>query len=217
VLDMLAFAAIPLLLVRVGAEHVAAHQIVLQLLLVAFLPSMALSDALSVLVSQAIGADQPALAKRVGQLALVVGVGYALVCALGFVVFRAELVGIFSSSPTLVDVAVPAVAIGALLQFLNAAYNHYKGMLRGLSVFRFVAGVAVGCAWLLTPPLTYWWAIHAGHGVSGAWWALCVEVSVGSLIVYVRARRHPLLTVPAPSLPGVVRQAATEAVSGEVA
>jgi Na+-driven multidrug efflux pump len=81
-------------------------------------------------------------------------------------------------------------------------------MLRGLSVFRFVAWVAVGCAWLLTPPLTYLWAVRAGLGVSGAWIALCVEVSVGVILVYLRARRHPALGFELPaSRPSSVRSA----------
>ncbi len=200
VLDMMAFSAIPILLAQIGAIHVAAHQVVLQLLLIAFLPSIALSDAVSVLVSQAVGAQRQGLERRLSHLGLGVGLGYALLCAALYLSLGELLVRIFSSDRALIRVAVPALSYGALLQFLNAVYNHYKGMLRGLSIFRYVAWVAVGCAWIATPPLTYLWAIQGGQGVKGAWMALCAEVTVGVLLVAVRTHRHAAFDIAPRSL-----------------
>ncbi len=193
VLDMMAFAAIPVLLSQAGSIHVAAHQVVLQILLIAFLPSIALSDSLSVLVAQAVGANQRSVLRRISGLALVVGIAYALLCALLYLGWGELLISIFSHDKSLIEVALPALGFGALLQGLNAIYNHYKGMLRGLSVFRYVAWVAVGCAWLATPPLTYLWGVTKDYGVKGAWMALCTEVAIGVLFVFFRARRHPAL------------------------
>lgn len=192
VLDMMAFTAIPVLLAQVGPLHVAAHQIVLQLMLLSFLPSLALSDSISVLVSQAMGAQRASLVRQLGRLGLGVGLGYALSCGAVYLLLGRQLLRLFSNDLTLIRLALPALSFGALLQFLNAAYNHYKGMLRGLSVFRYVAWVAVGCAWLATPPLTYFWGVRSGEGVIGAWMALCAEVAVGVVLMVTRTYRHPV-------------------------
>lgn len=192
VLDMMAFTAIPVLLAQVGPVHVAAHQIVLQLMLLSFLPSLALSDSVSVLVSQAVGAKSILLVRRVNWVGLAVGLAYALLCGVVYLCFGRYLLRIFSSDLTLIDVALPALGFGALLQVINAGYNHYKGLLRGLSAFRYVAWVAVGCAWVATPPLTYWWGIRTHQGVTGAWMALCAEVTIGVILLVARTHRHPI-------------------------
>jgi len=192
VLDMMAFTAIPVLLAHVGPLHVAAHQIVLQLMLLSFLPSLALSDSISVLVSQAMGAQHAALVRQIGRMGLGVALGYASWCGAVYLCLGKQLLRLFSSDLTLMRLALPALGFGALLQFLNAGYNHYKGMLRGLSVFRYVAWVAVGCAWLATPPLTYFWGVRTGQGVTGAWMALCAEVTIGVFLMVARTYRHPV-------------------------
>src|SRR5690606_37959212 len=96
VLDMMAFAAVPLLLSRVGPVEVAAHQIVLQICLLSFLPLHALSDTIAVLISQAVGANLKALAEAVNRLGLRMAVGYGLVCAGIMVLFAPQLAGWFS-------------------------------------------------------------------------------------------------------------------------
>ena len=73
-------------------------------------------------------------------------------------------------------------------------------MLSVLSIFRYVAWVAVGCDWIATPPLTYLWAIQGGQGVKGAWMALCAEVTVGVLLVAVRTHRHAAFDIAPRSL-----------------
>lgn len=190
VLDMIAFAAIPLLLAQLGSYHVAAHQIVLQITLFSFLPLIALSESVSVLTAQAVGAGALTLVPKLNRLGLIAALGYAVICGVACIALAGPLVAIFSSELDLRQLAQRTLLYGALLQLLNAAYNHFKGVLRGLSVFRFVAWVTVGCAWIVTPPLTYVWGVVAGHGAPGAWLVLCVEVSIGATILIWRTHKE---------------------------
>ena len=58
----------------------AAHQLVLQIVNVSFLPAHAIAEAASVLVGQAVGAGRYDLVKRVAGRALGVGLAYATLC-----------------------------------------------------------------------------------------------------------------------------------------
>lgn len=193
VLDMIAFTAVPILLLEVGDLHVAVHQIVLQLSLLSFLPLIAVSEAVCILVAQAVGARRPALLVRLTHAGAALAGGYAIVLGIVFLLLPEELVRLFNQEAEVIAVGAKTLALAAALQTINAFYNLAKGILRGLSAFRFVAWVTVACAWVFTPPLTFLWGVRAGHGAPGAWLALCVETFVGTLIMGSKLLAHPLM------------------------
>jgi multidrug resistance protein, MATE family len=193
VLDMIAFTVVPLLLLEVGPVQVAAHQIVLQLSLVSFLPLIAISEAVCILVSQVVGAGRPALLVVLTRSGVALAGGYAALLCLLFLAAPSTLIRLFNGEGAVVLVGVATLRWAALLQLINAFYNLFKGILRGLSSIRLVAWVTVVCAWTFTPPLTFLWGVRGGYGAPGAWLALCVEVSVGTAILGARLLTHPLL------------------------
>ncbi|HSC85783.1 MAG TPA: MATE family efflux transporter, partial [Polyangiaceae bacterium] len=208
VLDMAAFAAVPLLLAQVGAIAVASHQIALQLSQFSFLPLIALSDGGAILVSQAVGANRRELVARVGWATVSLASLTACALAAGLYFGRFWLVGWFTSEAPLLASATATLVFAALLQFVNATYNALKGILRGLSEFRFVARVTVGVAWIITPPLTWLVGVRYAWGAPGAWAVLCVEVSLGTLLLVRRLaqlRSRTLAAAVAPVNPAALR------------
>jgi Na+-driven multidrug efflux pump len=97
-------------------------------------------------------------------------------------------VGLFTPDVSVIEIGSSTLAVAALLQLLNAVYNHFKGVLRGRSVFRVVAYVTTGCAWVITPPFTYLIGVRAGWGAPGALAVLCVEVTLGLLLLGAKVR-----------------------------
>lgn len=189
VLDMVAFALVPLLLARLGAQDVAAHQIILQIMMFSFLPQIALSESVSVLISQSLGARRSGMVSTIAKLGLVGALTYGSVCAVSCWSIPGLFAGLFTRDEELVQLSIRALGIAAVLQLINAVYNSCKGVLRGLGQFQFVAWVTVGCAWVITPPLTYLLGVRLGWGVQGAWLVLCLEVSMGVVLMGLRVRR----------------------------
>jgi multidrug resistance protein, MATE family len=189
VLDMLAFSSVPVLLSYAGGLEVGVHQIALQISLFAFLPTIALGDATTTLVSQAVGAGRFELVKQIRDEALRVGVIFAFLWGVVCFLLRVPLVHIFTSDTGLVPSARKTLIWVALLQIPNTSYNILKGVLRGIQDFRAVALCAILCAWIISPPLTYVLAVHAHQGAAGAWQAFLVEVLLGVSYVFFRARR----------------------------
>jgi multidrug resistance protein, MATE family len=187
--DMLAFSSVPLLLSFAGSEEVGAHQIALQISLFAFLPTIALGDATTTLVAQAVGANRPDLVGALRSQGLRVGAMFSVSWALLCVAFRSEWVGFFSSDPRLVPSAMATLVWVAILQPPNTAYNLMKGVLRGLRDFRAVALCTSLCAWIVSPPLTLVLGVWDGRGARGAWQAFLVEVLIGLSYLVWRSRR----------------------------
>lgn len=189
VLDMAAFAAVPILLSQLGPLHVAAHQIVLQIMMFSFLPLMAFNESVSLLISQALGAQAPRLVVAISRLGMGCALLYGLACSTLIVVATGPLVSMFTTDESLIVLGNSTLLIGAVLQLINSVYSFLKGILRGMSAFRYVAWVTVGCAWIITPPLTYVLGVRRGWGAEGAWMVLTFEVTVGLIIMAVRVRR----------------------------
>jgi putative MATE family efflux protein len=191
-LDVGAFAALVVLIAKAGPTQLAAHQITLQILHFCFLPVMALSDAVCVLVAQAVGAREPAIARRVVGYGLKTGLVFGALCGAVLLYSGKFLLGFFTSDATLIAAAFRVVQVAVLLQLINAVFLVLKGALRGFGALRYVAWVTVGCAWLFTPPLTWLFTYWLGLGAAGGWLALTVEVCVGSTLVFWRLRRSAL-------------------------
>lgn len=185
-LDTLAFVSLVGLLASMGSVQLAAHQITLQVLHFCFLPIIALSDAVCVLVAQANGAGEPNAGRRVVRSALLVGLGFGSVCALILVLSGAHLASLFTQDTNVIVATGRVMWVAALLQWVNPVMMVLKGALRGFGALRYVAIVSVICAWVFTPGLTWLFGYHWGWGAAGGWAGLTIEVIVGTVCLAVR-------------------------------
>ena len=55
-----------------------------------------------------------------------------------------------------------------------------------------MAQVTVGVAWLVTPPFTYLVGVLGGWGAPGAWFVVCLEVSLGTALLGYRLAQFQL-------------------------
>jgi MATE family multidrug resistance protein len=172
---------------RMSAVDGAAHQVVLHLINVSFLPAHALAEAASVLVGQAVGAGRFELVPRIAWRALAAGGGYALACLVVF----AGLGGLFArgmsaGDPALAAVATSLIHVSLLFLVADAANVIARGVLRGASDVRYAATVGILTSWLTTPPVAWLLGIHFGMGAAGGWLGLAGEIVIGAALFWLR-------------------------------
>jgi MATE family multidrug resistance protein len=97
-LDVAAFTIFVMLVGRMGAVAHIASNIALSINLIAFMPMIGMGVAVSVLVGQYLGRDQPDYAERVGWLALKIGGGYIALIGLSFMLFPAFYTNVFEGN-----------------------------------------------------------------------------------------------------------------------
>src|SRR3954469_8817984 len=187
VMEVGSFLILTVLVASMSAIDGAAHQMVLHLVNVSFLPAHALAEAAAVLVGQAVGADRDAMILRVARRTFAIGAGYAVVC----VVVYAVLGGLITRGLASGNVALAARAqtlVHVCLGFLvaDAANVIARGVLRGASDVRYAAVVGIITSWLTTPPLTWLFGVALGMGVAGGWIGLAVEIVVGASLFWLR-------------------------------
>jgi multidrug resistance protein, MATE family len=190
VMEVGSFLILTLMVARMSALDGAAHQMVLHLVNVCFLPAHALGEAAAVLVGQAVGANQDALVPRVARRALVIGASYAAIC----VVVYAVLGGVITTAMASGDASLAAHAqtlVHVSLAFLiaDAANVIARGVLRGTSDVRYAAVIGILTSWFTTPPLTWALGIACGFGAAGGWTGLAIEIIVGAALFWRRIWR----------------------------
>lgn len=138
VMEVGSFLILTVLVCRMSAIDGAAHQLVLHLVNVSFLPAHALAEAEAVLVGQAVGAGKDHLVPRVAGRAFVLGGCYAAVCLVGYVVFGATIVqAMAAGDAALAARATTLVHISLAFIVADAANVIARGVLRGASDIRY--------------------------------------------------------------------------------
>jgi MATE family multidrug resistance protein len=190
IMEVGSFLILTLLVARMSAVDAAAHQMVLHLVNVSFLPAHALAEAAAVLVGQAVGAGKDVLVSRVAKRALVLGAAYSSACVIVFAIFGSSIAHAFAArDPALAARATTLVHVGLAFLVADAANVIARGVLRGASDVRYAAVVGIITSWLTTPPLTWLLGVTCGLGVVGGWIGLAVEIVVGASLFWLRVWR----------------------------
>jgi len=172
-----------------GAPSLAAHQIALTYGALTFTFAVGVGNAGSVRVGYAVGAGDTPRARRAGLLAFRVGAAFMGCMALLFLLFPRALVAVMTDSAEVARLAVPLMAVNAVLQLSDGIQGVGAGVLRGAgdSRFTFVANL-IG-HWVIGLPVALLLGLAARWGVLGIWWGLAAGLSVVAVALLYRFLR----------------------------
>jgi MATE family multidrug resistance protein len=193
--DILAFTLFILLVGRIGTTELAATNIVLSINALAFMPSMGVSQGISVLVGQALGSGKPGLAHKYVLSACRLLACYILVIDLLFILAPGLVLSPFlqdgSATGSFHDLAGQSrilLHIVAAYLFFDAFYMVLSGALRGAGDTRFMmAAVAVSSLVFLVLPV-YLGITFYHISVFAAWLWVLVFVATLFLLSFLRYR-----------------------------
>ncbi|MFC4456280.1 MATE family efflux transporter [Deinococcus sonorensis] len=174
--DVGAFTAFLGVIARLGPTELAASQIANQFASFGFLPAFALSASTSSLLSRALGAGQPALARRIGWRGAALAAGLMLLLTAAFLLFPQPLIRLFNQDPEVLKLGTTVLAVMSGYLLLDGIGIVLGGALGGAGDTRFRLLVTLGGAWLLMVPAATWLAPR--YGVGGAWCAALLYIAV---------------------------------------
>jgi MATE family multidrug resistance protein len=191
IMEVGAFLLLSVMVAEMSAIDSAAHQLVLLLINVSFLPAHALAEAAAVMVGQAVGAGRDDLVPRVARRALALGAGYSTACGIAYLIIGGNVAtALAAGDAALAERATTLLHVGLAFLVADAANVIARGVLRGTGDVRYAAVVGVATSWLTTPPLAYLFGIALGLGVVGGWIGLAVEIFVGASLFWLRVLRN---------------------------
>lgn len=181
-----AFALMTVVLARVGATHLAASQIVLQVVSVSFLPGYAIGEASGVLVGRYLGARRSAGAARAVRSGRTLAWVMMGACGVIFAFFGRWIGDWFTDDPAVLALIVELMFWAAAFQLIDAAATVQICALRGAGDTNFTLCVGLFGSWGLLVPLTFAFALGLDWGAPGAYLALTVELLFLAIVTAVR-------------------------------
>jgi MATE family multidrug resistance protein len=207
-LEMAIWLAFSAFISSLGKESLAAHNIVLQVIHVSFMPGLALSVAATTLVGQHLGARDPAGAARAGYAALKLGIAFMTLMGMVFLLGGGLIASAFNQDPTVIAIARKLFLIAAAFQMFDAMGMVSGGILRGAGDTRWPMAISVGFSWLVFLPLIWLLGHRFGWGVTGSWVGATVYIIGLGLTLLARVasgrwRSYSVLESAAPDAPAV--------------
>lgn len=176
-LDVGSYLAFGSLVAGAGDAHLAAHVVVVRIVMTAVLPGHAIAEAVSVQVGHALGGRRTGRATRVVRLGAVQVTSWMAATAALFALTPDLLVSLFGAEPDVVALVRPVLRLYAVFQVLDGLVMVGFGALSGAGDTGHAMRLSIGSAWLVKLPVALLLVHGAGLGVIGAWGGLAAEIT----------------------------------------
>jgi MATE family multidrug resistance protein len=193
------FVATALLIGRLGAIDVAAHQIALNVASVCFMLPLGVAMATTVRVGHAVGADDLSAVRWAAGAGFALG-GLTQTAAAFVLIFAGGWISaLYTSDAAVAALAVTLMRYAAVFQFPDGIQVLASGALRGLKDTRVPMLITIFAYWCVGLPLGAWFGLHLNGRAPGLWIGLILGLSVAALLLAMRLWRQcrePTLKVP---------------------
>ena len=167
----------------------ATHQIALNYAALTYMVPLGVSAAAAVSVGHAVGAGDPARARRAGWLALGLGTSFMLLAAVVFLVAPRPLIALYTTDPRVMAVGPGLLLLAAAFQIFDGIQTVSTGALRGLGETRAPMLANLVGYWVLGLPLGLGLCFLLKWGIYGLWIGLTLALVVIATSLLVRWNR----------------------------
>jgi len=191
VLDTGMFAIAAIMIGHFGVEALAAHQIAMQWVTIAYAVPVGVSMATALQVSHSAGANNMVQGKRYAYIGLSMGLLLSAVIALVFIFAPSLLANLFleKSDPQyhkIYQYALTFLAIGAFFQSVDALQVILNGALRGIKDTFIPMLLSIVCYWGLGVSGAYYLTFYTSLAASGIWYGLTIGILSAALMLFLR-------------------------------
>lgn len=183
-----AFAAIAILMGRLGEVAMAAHQVALNLASLTFMVPLGVASAAAVLVGHAVGRGDDAGALGAARAALVYGVGFMACSALVLLAVPGFFAGLYTRDVGVLALAGVLIPIAGFFQVFDGLQVVSSGILRGMGDTRAPLVICLTGYWLVGVPVSLALGFRTPLGAAGLWWGFVAGLGAVSLILLARVR-----------------------------
>lgn len=174
-----------------GTAALAAHQIALQCVNIAYTIPLAISTATAFQVGHAAGSKNIEQAQRIALISFSIVVALSAIIAAIFMFTTHSLVSIFLEKSardyeTVYQLANSLLHIAALFLCFDALQSVANGALRGLKDTFIPMFLCIGCYWVLGVGGAYYFSMHTALGAKGVWLGLTLGLSSTAIILILR-------------------------------
>jgi MATE family multidrug resistance protein len=162
-----------------GSNQMAAHQIALQSVSMAFMIPVGISYAVTMRIGLHYGAGNLLLARTAGRVGIAFGAMVMLCFGILFWLAPHQVISLFLdiNNPEfapIVALATQLLAIAAWFEILDGTQTIAMGAIRGFKDAKTTFLIGLGCYWLVAAPAAWLLGFYTTDGAVGVWWGLAL-------------------------------------------
>ncbi len=166
----------------IGTLEAGAHNIAISMSGACYMLPLGLSFALTARTGQVYGREAwPAIRLRIVS-GLILTLLMALSTALALILFRNELIRLYTNDTELHVLAARLLVLAAIFQLSDGAQVAFIGLLRGMQDTRVPMFINAFAYWGVAFPVGYLSAHHLGYGATGLWAGLIIGLSLSAVL-----------------------------------
>src|SRR5579863_3580115 len=183
-LEMAVFATVTVLVGKLSAEVLAAHQVTMTTVTTTFMLPLGISSAAAVRVGHAIGRRDPTGAAQSGWTALGMGATVMAASALALLIFPKEIARLFTPDLAIIAAAIPLLRVAAFFQLFDGLQVTATGALRGAGDTHTPMLCHFAGYWVIGLPLGVWLGFGESLGATGLWMGLSAGlIAIGIVLL----------------------------------
>jgi MATE family multidrug resistance protein len=166
-----------------GAAALAAHQIVSSVAGVLYMVPLGISIAVSIRISQAIGAGEAHRLSRIGLAAVVMIVSWMVVVMLAVLMAGGTITRALSTDPAVIAIATSLFVVVAVMQIADGVQGTMLGASRGIMDNKIPVAITLFFYWIIGLPVAYALAFVLDVGPNGIWMGYGFGVALAATFV----------------------------------
>lgn len=188
------FSTTTYLMGTLGTQVLAAHQIVLQTIIVIFMVPLGISLATTIRVGQWNGQQDITGVRRAANVGMCLGATFMSIMAIALLLFPRQIIGLYidihnAENARVVSLATSMLSVAALSQILDGVQTTAAGALRGLKDTRIPMLLSFLAFWGIGLTTGYLLGFHLGFGGVGLWVGQLIGVAVSAVFFIWRLQR----------------------------
>ncbi len=195
------FAVVGIMMGTLGAEWLAANEVLFHMIPIAFVVALAIGESAAVRIAFYTGARNAEMPHWLVRMALVVGCAVMLLSS-GILWFFPHIIAslfIDATDPEnaqVLSIIVSLASIAAIFQLFDGAQVVTAWCLRGLKDTLVPMWIASAGYWVGGLGTGYWLGFQQGYGAEGVWWGLAAGLMITAILLLIRLKirlSRPLL------------------------
>ena len=175
------FAAVSLLMGKIGVLEVAAHQVAINFASIAFMIPLGIGAAATIRVGHAMGEGRQELARSRGLTAISLAVACSMFTAGIMFLLPEAIVAIYTNDAGVRVLAIGLLFMAAVFQLSDGIQITANGALRGMKDTFHPMLITMAVYWLFGLPLSWYLGFTRGFGPQGLWVGLVASLTLAAV------------------------------------
>ena len=188
IMESAAFILTSILALSFGEVAAGSMQVAFSIANMAWMITVALGSASTILVSHIVGAEQRDELRPMVNATYHLGIGWATFMALIFLIFRTPMAALFTDNVEIIALTSQLMILISIYQFSDAIQGLSISMLRGLQDVKIVMPIVLCSYVVLNIPIGCWLAYGVGMECRGLVIGLIVGLTAAALLTSLRIR-----------------------------